>query len=522
MKKITLLIIALVSFVTLKAQWTDNATDNNFIANCSSLAGEIYLSTNDANGDTYVQWSSNGTNGYGPTLQRLTFDGTPQWGTEGIRINGHNFESYSQGMAMVATTDNAVVSCFATESSQTVAVKINADGTFAWGEQGVVLFDGNGFSRSELVAGDDGGVWALGFDYERHYLQYINADGTLNPLITIEANGYKVMYGKLTLGSDNSVFLTYEQVPGNSGFYAQKEIYLIGFNVDGTQICPAVQLMSAQTFQITYLHYVVPDGKNGGYVYIWHSGIGGAFNTYVFHYDQNGNSTINNLNGTPVHSDDPANFYLGAYGTADPVSNDLIIAYEKTDATYQSQSRVYVNRINSEGERLWGDGILVADYVGAYYSDIKVDAFEDGSGFSVIYAKSDVENSYISTIEAVGMDMEGNILWTKTLSSELYSRTISDNSTGFHNGQNIVAWINSSNDIMYAQNVGTDGTMGTIEETNIEELVNNKIVTIERIYNISGQNIGHNNLDELDNGIYILRGKNEDGKLISRKIVVIK
>lgn len=148
MKKITLLIIALVSFVTLKAQWTDNATDNNFIANCTELAGEIYLSTNDATGDTYLQWSSNGTNGYGPTLQRITFDGTPQWGTEGIRISGHNFETYSQGMAMTTTTDNAVVSCFATESSQTVAVKINADGTFAWGEQGVVLFDGNGLSRT--------------------------------------------------------------------------------------------------------------------------------------------------------------------------------------------------------------------------------------------------------------------------------------------------------------------------------------------------------------------------------------
>lgn len=331
------------------------------------------------------------------------------------------------------------------------------------------------------------------------------------------------MYGKLTLGSDNSVFLTYEQIPGNSGFYAQKEIYLVGYKIDGTPIGIPVQLMSAQTFQITYLHHAVPDGNGGGYVYIWHSGIGGAFNTYVFHYDQDCNSTISNLNGTPVHSDDPANFYLDAYGSVDPISRDLIIAYRQTDAVYQNQSRIYVNRITPTVDRVWNDGVLVAENVGSYYSDIKVDAFDDGSGFSVIYAKSSESNSYLSTIEAVGMDMEGNILWTKTLSSEPYSRTISDNSTGFHNKQNIIAWIDSVDNVLYAQNIGTDGTMGQIEGTNIEEQVNNnQIVTINRVYNISGQSIRHNNLNELNNGIYILQGVAENGRLVSRKVIVMK
>ena len=443
MKKIILLIMALVSFATLQAQWTDNPTNNNFVVNCSSFGGEIYLSTDKANGDTYVQWSSSGSNGYGPALQRLTFDGAPQWGINGIRINGHNFPSFSQGFAMASTADNAVVSCFATESDQTFAVKINADGAFAWGEQGILLFGGNGLSRTELVAGDDGGVWALGFDYEQHYLQYINADGTLNPCITVAVEGYNVMYGKLILGMDNAVFLTYERVAGGAGMYATKEIYLVGYNIDGTQIGSTVQLMSAQTFQITYHHYAVSDGMGGGYAYIWHPGIGGAFNTYVFHYDKYGNSTISDLNGTPVHTTDPLNFYLDAYGTVDPISHDLIISYRQTDVQFQSQSRVYVNRITPAGERIWGEGILVADNVGIYYSDIKVDAFEDGSGFSVIYARTIETNPYFSTIEAVGMDMDGNVLWTKTLSSSPYSRSICKNSTGFHLGQNIMAWVNS-------------------------------------------------------------------------------
>ena len=58
--------------------------------------------------------------------------------------------------------------------------------------------------------------------------------------------------------------------------------------------------------------------------------------------------------------------------------------------------------------------------------------------------------------------------------------------------------------------------------TSIEEIVNNQIITIERIYNMSGQCFNHNNLDELSNGIYILQGVTEDGRLVSRKIVVVK
>lgn len=524
MKKISLLIIALATTFVVHAQWTNDSVNNNHIANCASDAGEIYLSTDRKTGDTYVQWTEAGSNGYGPAIQRLTFDGTPQWGTDGIRITGQNFYSYSEGIAMTATSDNAVVSCFATASDQTMAVKIDSSGTYTWGAQGVALFNDNAFSRAELVAGNDGGVWALGFDYQRLYLQYINADGTLNPCITIDGGTYNVRYGKLTLGPDNSVFLTYEKVSSGFGLYADKEIYVIGYSTNGTPMGPAVKLMSTQTFQVTYLHYAIPDGMGGGYAYIWHPGIGNAFNTYVFHYDDNGLSTIAGQDGIPVHSTDPSNYYVEAYGTVDPVSHDLIIGYEQTDAASQSQSRIYVNRITPSGTRLWGEGILVADNIGVSYSNILVDAFEDGSGFSVIYKKSSANNSYISTVEAVGMDMNGNILWTKTLNSIQYDRTVCRNTTGFNLGQNIVAWVNSTSGGLYAQNIFPDGTMGVVttppDDTGIEEWTNDVVVNILQVFNILGQPMNVKNLNELNTGIYIIQGLTEDGRLVNKKVFI--
>ena len=458
MKKLLLLSMALASFVALQAQWTDDPVNNNHIVNCSSDAGEVYTATVPGTGDTYIQWNAFGSNGWSPTLQRLTFDGTPQWGNNGIHISGHEFSSMSEGVAMTATTDGCVVSCFANYDGFTYAVKIDPDGNFVWGEQGLQLFDGHGFSRAEVTAGNDGGFWALGFDYENLYLQFVGADGTMGPTTTISDNGgYKCMFGQLTLSDYNNVLLTYEKV--GSGFYTDKELYVIGVTPEGGIISPTELLMSSQTFQSTYIHHAVPDGMGGGYAYIWHPGIGQAFNTYVFHFDELGLSTISDLNGIAVHSSDPMNFYLDAYGTADPVSHDLIIAYEQTDASTQSQSRIYMNRITSTGEKVWGDGFLVADYVGDTYSDVLVDAFEDGSGFTVIYNKG----GYNSSIEAKGFDMDGNLLWSKQMSSSIYPRYMCENSTGFHSGQNIIAWVHSGNGGVYAQNIGPDGTMGPIE-----------------------------------------------------------
>ncbi len=459
MKKLFFLVISLVAMLTAKAQWVDDPATNTFLANCGPDDGELYMATNPSTGDTYIQWEGFGTNGWSPTLQRITFEGVPQWGDDGIHIGGHEFSSMSEGVAMITTTDGCVVSCFATYDGFSYAVKIDPDGNFVWGEQGLQLFGGLGFSRTELTAGDDGGFWALGFDYQNLYLQYVGADGTLGPTTTIsDSGGYKCMYGQLTLSLNNNVLLTYEKV--GSGFYTDKELYVVAVTPDGTILNPASLLMSSQTFQSTYIHKAVADGMGGGYAYIWHPGIGGAFNTYVFHFNEFGVSTISDLNGISVHPTDPSNYYLDAYATSDPVSHDLIIVYEQTDAATQSQSSVYMNRITPTGEKLWGDGINVAGNVGVNYSDLFVDAFEDGSGFMVSYT---VNMSGLSSVFAIGYDMQGDQLWAKNISIGTYNRTMCDNSTGFHLGQNIVAWIDRNVGIVYGQNIGPDGTMGPIE-----------------------------------------------------------
>ena len=459
MKKLLLLSLGLfVSFMS-QAQWTNNFEQNTRIASAPSSAGEIYLSTNDLSGDTYVQWCAGASNGWSPTLQRINFDGVPQWGEGGIHISGTEFSSYSEGISMITTADGGVVSCFADYDGYTYAVKINADGTYAWGEQGLKLFDGMGFSRTELAAGDDGGFWALGADYNRSYVQYVNADGTLNNTNIIESNK-SCIFGQLTVSYNNNVFLTYEKL--GSGLYTDKEIHLIGFNTTGEVICEDVQLMAPQSFQSTYIHHVLPDGMGGGYVYIWHSGMNDTFNTYVFHFDENGTPTISDPNGVTVHTLDPAYFYLDANATVDPVSHDILLAYLQVNSANQNLNSLFINRISPTGERKWEEGIEVLDAGNIPIGDLLIDAFEDGNGFSVILTKGTGPATNLSTIEALGFDMQGNQIWNTTVSSNTIARSVCENSTGYHGGQNIVVWADATNGDLFGQNIRPNGTLGPL------------------------------------------------------------
>lgn len=462
MKKLSLLFVALTAFVTLQAQWTDDPMTNTFIANCPSSAAEIRLATS-PDGGTFVQWLSMSANGWSPKLQFLDPEGVPQWGPDGVIITTDNLATWSPGYSIAATTDGAVISMFRTADASHWVVKINADGSAPWGTDGLRLFNGEGGGRSELLAGDDGGFWALGTDMDNSFLCYVNPDGSFEPTVTISDPTKKCSNGVL-VPAENGVFVVYSKHTLQGYTSYNKEIYLVGYDKNGELIVPETLLFGLQTVGASYIHYAIPDGLGGGYVFQWHSGIGGAYNTHVTHFDANGIPTISNPNGIPVHSIDPSNFYINAYPTIDPVTHDLLLVYRQTDSGSQSQYKIIVNRITSEGEKPWGDGFLVLDNGTNHLYDFRIDAFEPeyGEGFSVIYHK-DVPGANAQTIEAQGFDMDGNATWSTQMCSNPYSKTGDENSSGFHYGQNIIAWVNAQDGGVYGQNIGIDGSMGHIE-----------------------------------------------------------
>ncbi len=109
MKKNIFFLICAFAFSALQAQWVDDPTANTRLATASDDAGEIYIATHEASGNTYIQWSDMASNGWAVNLQRLDVNGIPQWGDAGLHVSSHQFSSYSEGYAMDATSDNGVV-----------------------------------------------------------------------------------------------------------------------------------------------------------------------------------------------------------------------------------------------------------------------------------------------------------------------------------------------------------------------------------------------------------------------------
>ena len=159
MKKL-LLIAALVVSFTLQAQWVDDPINNTHVANSANGAAEVYVSTDISTGDSYVQWHYQGENGWSPWVQRLDVNGVPQWSANGIHVTTPDFATWSPGYSMTAVK-GGMVTVFRTLGPYHWAVKINADGTFPWGEHGIVLFDGEGGGRSGVLSTRAYGPWAL-------------------------------------------------------------------------------------------------------------------------------------------------------------------------------------------------------------------------------------------------------------------------------------------------------------------------------------------------------------------------
>lgn len=467
MKKHLLSFAFLLCASATMAQWVDDPSQNTLLATGSSDYGEIYISTNPQSGDTYIQWNNMKSNGWVPSLQKVDVNGVPQWGDDGILISGQQCATWSNGVAMTHLKDGGAVSAFANADGQCIAVKLNEDGSFAWGEAGIVALEMSDCLRVELAAGNDGGFWIMGYDYSNTYLRYYNSDGTpYGQQVTIsDSNGKSVDFTQLVLDDDNNVFAVYIKEQWAVSYYYNKSICVAKYTPEGVQATPEVELMTEFSMSGQIYHYALADGLGGGYAYISHPAINDCFEVYAFHFDSNGNNTFSQHEGLTVSAPDGYNFHFQPNASVDPVSHDLLVAYRQTDADYQIHDAILVNRITADGEKVWGDaGFTLIPTAEQSLSSIMIDAFPDGSGASIVYEYSN--SGYNYTIHSIGISNDGSRLWTSDICTSPSYVSLCDFTSGYHNGQTIIAWQDGrdGNTALYGQNLQPDGSLGPVEQ----------------------------------------------------------
>lgn len=547
MKKIFFLTIALCLMTFAKAQWVNDPASNTILAQGNNQYGEIYISTHEASGNTYIQWSNMRSYGWAPSLQKVDLQGVPQWGENGIDITGHSFDSYSMGIAMTTLSDGSVISAFADIQGKCVVTKITPEGTLAWEDGSIVALDMGACMRIQVAAGNDGGFWITSFDEEKAYLRYYNGDGTprCQQVVISPINGDEIGFTQLVVDNENNVFVVYQDEEWAMSYYYKKSIYVTKYSPEGAQLSPPTLLMAEKTIGGSITHYALPDGLGGGYVWICHPAFNNVFEVLAFHFDANGNNTFDNPDGIFVCEPDGQNYHLEANATVDPTTHDLVVAYRSTDASSQSIDGLFVNRIGTTGDKIWGGTgkVLVHPSSQNSISNITIDAFPDGSGEAILYAFStDYINNIINTI---GIDAEGVIIWNNPFCSTASQLSGASNTSGFHNGQLVFAWEDHRNGVaLYGQNIQIDGTLGPFTD-GVADIENNPKIKIYpnpavdelyvetdgeadiEIYNLQGQLIESKHIvdhvalstENLSTGMFLVRVKTKSSSTVQKVII---
>lgn len=462
-KKFFLLAALLITILRGSAQWSDNPNENTLLAIGSTDYEELYQATDKATGGTYLQWCHFGADDFVPCIQYFDVNGVKQWGDNGINVCESTGNTMSYGMSLACTSEGNAVSMLGIKEGNVTniyAFMISPSGDFVWGNDGIRVFDNS--LRAQLAAGNDGGVWALTTNVETTHARYIEADGSLGPIIDIIDNERFCSYPAPIVDKQNNIFIVYQKMRWISSTYYEKEVYVEKYAKDGTLLHAPVKLMTPSTMTANILVNAIADTKGGGYAWMHHTNNNYKFKTYVFHFDENGESTIDNPEGALLNIDDNINDHFYASCVVDPTTNNACFVYrEYHSSNGTSFNGLKYNRISETGERLIGDNgvVIIPTQQGKVIENITAQLIPQTDITLVSYT----DNVHNSTIEAKAINPEGEELWHKQICSVVSNKTMAKNADGFVDGQNIFVWADNRNDTTacYGQNIFVNGDIGS-------------------------------------------------------------
>lgn len=409
--RITILatLIILASF-ELHAEWSDDPAVNNPVALADGELMQPRTAVAD-DGSFYVSWFENTGSGYDVRLQRLDADGNRLWDEAGLLVADRGFtstEDYgldidAEGHAVLAFRDDRFGSVDITVS------RVSPIGERVWGENGVQLTDGTAAVASPritatsaeasagfIVAGwyQDGNaaLAALDADGNIHYETQISAD-TGVAVASLHASDAPQESGQVIV-----LMATLD------GFSVPRHLFAQKLDGAGQALWGSEPLavFDDGSMQFGYFPDFVPDGS-GGMVAAWYRSTP-DLQVLVQHVESDGTSRF--ADGGLAVADTP-----GQSRTSPTVAHDgsdYYLFWRETDAATQSDIGLYGQRLDSAGERQWGDGGIAFRALAANreIASIQVRMHPQGAGPVASWIEAD------DTLKALHADTSGNRVWT--------------------------------------------------------------------------------------------------------------
>jgi len=233
---ITLLLFTLTSM----AQWsTDPAVNNAIIATSGEDA--IPKIATCPNGDTYIASFSNASGNYDVRMQRLNAQGVPQWAANGILVSDNPQDSWLTDWDICADNAGYAILAFPdirNGGANVVAYRISPSGTFAWGDDGIVLSTGDGNYSPKVTSTAAGNAIIAWMQEDVIHLQKITPTGTLpwgSAGIILSQTGITFSWPQLLPVGTDEFILKYYQDTGTFPAIT-RHIYAQKYNASGSGV----------------------------------------------------------------------------------------------------------------------------------------------------------------------------------------------------------------------------------------------------------------------------------------------
>jgi hypothetical protein len=455
----------MILIVPLQAQWSEDAMENLQI---SDLTGEQVISKTALcpNGDYYIGYFSSEGGNYNVRLQRLDNQGNKLWEENGILVSDHPSMTWLTDWDMTADHDNHAILTWqdirSDGNNNTVAYRIAPDGTFVWGEDGIMLSNSTAFDAAPKVTVTDANNAVFAWQAENVIImQKISPDGTKQWGewgITFSSDNTYSWPQLLPVGDDEVILKFYD----DSGPVWAPTRHLLAqkFDADGEAVWPSITIINDEG-NIQAWHQIlsfINDGNDGFYI-AWHDFTlsGTQASAWIQHVDSNGQVQFE-TNGLLLST--RINFNQFYPSVAKPENDENVYVYWREVNGEQNQWGIYGQKVSPEGNRIWGDEGKIIYVVGgeAYYPYLADAVDED---VVILYENGSDQ------LKAARIDSNGSFVWepSDVAVSDNTSAKVHLSASAFDGNQWVFAWEDSrsGNDDIYAQNLNKNGSIGVSE-----------------------------------------------------------
>ncbi|MDA0802993.1 MAG: hypothetical protein O2819_04460 [Planctomycetota bacterium] len=362
-KSLTSIVLALfVSPIigSVHADWSTDAAADNGICTATGEQTQPKI-VPDGQGGCYISWFDNRIGGYDVYLQRMDAMGNAMWAANGVLVADRTYSS-TQDYGLAADLQGRAILAFRDPrfgGDRVTVAAVNADGSMAWGANGVQVSPSTEFANQPKVGVASNGdvVVAWNGGAATSYVHRIKADGQLAwpTRIAIGGAGTQIASDVKSGGTDGSTIVSvvhYTTFTGAKTLKAQK------FAADGTALWGAVTLPVFSTGSLQFGNFpgfVIDDA--GGAIFAWYTS--SPLQCQAQRLNASG-TRLWGTNGVTVTSTSTGVDRTSPDVVFDAATGRTFVTWDQGLPAPSSSNGSAIQAFNAAGVRLWGEnGVAV-------------------------------------------------------------------------------------------------------------------------------------------------------------------